>query len=130
MKNPNQPPLFQDLADVEQARGFKTRDEREFEKSQKRKAKRKNTPMPKAPATGPACLRCLRWRKWMGDSELGTCSVLVRIGKRYSHLDLDVGTVIHINEADRMLVDDWEHLRTGEAFSCRSFADVADMEAA
>lgn len=125
MSNPKQPPLFPGFADADQVCGFKTKDERKYEQDRKRRSKGKGTPMPKAPATGPACLRCARWGTPSPDDDLGTCRALVRVNERYSRLDIEAGTVIHINEADRLGIGDWSYLRTGEAFSCSAYEDVS-----
>lgn len=128
-KQNNSLPLFQQLADVEQLRGFKTQDERAFEQEQKRRSKRKHIPLAKAPATGPACLRCAKWRTPHDDDEYGTCQLLVVVTDDAAWANVKKGQVVERDVARKELRIGYDHLRTGEAASCSGFT-MAIEEAA
>lgn len=126
MTKPKQQGLFHELADADQQRGFMTKDEREYEKARKRQSRhKKNAAIPSAPPTGPACLRCKRWRKPVDDDKLGFCAHLIVSGERLPRLQIESGDVLPYQQAERIGLGVWDYLRTGEAFSCSSYLNIA-----
>lgn len=133
MSKTKQTTLFDEQADADQLRGYETKDEREYRLERKRIAKAKTRakqPIPKAPATGPACLRCVRWGKPLPGNELGRCMRLVVLTERVPRLQLERGMVLAIEEADRSSINDWSYLQVGEAFSCSAYQSADDRRVA
>lgn len=125
-------PLF---VDADHARLMESKDgksdDRAFAAETKRKSKaKKHIPLAKAPATGPACLRCTHWMPPVGDEEFGSCRHLVVIDADVLWANVKARSVV---ERDTARIDyrvGYELLRTGEAFSCSAYKFAADEEAA
>lgn len=117
-------PLFADMADADQLRGFKTADERKYEEQQARRKKRKFVPLSKAPTTGPACLRCKSWVSPHDSNDLGECRHLVKTVDDAVWANVDRGSIVDRDTARKDLRVAYDHLRTGEAFSCSAFEGV------
>lgn len=123
-------PLFADMPDAQQVHGFKTADEREYEKQQQRKRKRKFVPLAKAPANGPACLRCVHWIPPGEDDEFGECRYLVKTVDDAPWMNMPAGTITDRDFARKDLRVQFDYLRTGEAFKCSACKRALDVEAA
>ena len=130
-KHTNQPTLFEQLADADQLRGFKTADDRAFLDERRRKSKgKKHVPLATAPKTGPACLRCTHWMSPMDDDEFGECHHLVMTAAEAPWANVAKGTIVDRDTARNDLHVDYDYLRTGEAFSCSAYALAAQEDAA
>lgn len=124
-------PLFEQLADADQLRGFQNKDDREFVREKRRASKaKKHVPLARAPLTGPACLRCVFWSAPKGDDEFGYCRHLVKTLADAPWAGQPAGVIVERDTA----LKDWrvehEPLRTGEAFRCSSYHEARDVEAA
>ena len=131
MDKPQQTSLF-DTGDLDQVRGFKTKDEREFDKEQRRKSKdksRKKQPLTKRPDRGPCCYRCRFWREPRHGDQYGECSQLVVLSAPIPRLQLTAGSIMTIDQAEVAYVQGSEPLRTGEAFQCSAYAAFGERAA-
>lgn len=125
----NQPTLFEQLADATQARGFRTQDERTFDREQERKAKRKHVPLRPAPRTGPACLRCAHWVPPYEGDEFGTCMLLVITQQDVLWAGIKRGTTTDRETARKDWRVPYEQVRTGEGFQCSSYDRAEEVAA-
>ncbi len=127
------PDVVQEVADARHAQGFKTKDEREFAKEQRRKSKdkgRKHLALAKAQPTGPACLRCKFWMKpFDPKDQYGACLKLVVASESAPAMGVTRGDVIERDVARNDYHVPYEHLRTGEAASCSAYTDVMERAA-
>ena len=128
-------PLFNMPVDADHAKVLLPKDakadERKFVTERKRQTRgKKHVPLAKAPAHGPACLRCKSWRAPMDDDEFGECHHLVMTAAEAPWANVAKGTIVDRDTARNDLHVDYDYLRTGEAFSCSAYALAAQEDAA
>jgi len=126
MKN-NQLALFPDAIDESAQATFRTKDEVEHQKQQRRKSKAKSWTMPDVP-DGPCCFRCGHWRRPEKLNDFGACRVLGRAEGRSTDLTIEQGQIVDMKEAMKRNVFT-ESLRTRAVFSCSAFRDAAEAAA-
>lgn len=113
-------PLFDDEEDTRSIQPRQTKDDVEFRKERKRNRK-KATPMPPPPAHGPCCLRCKSWNPPRhADEDYGTCSTLAVATVRNPVYRIEKGEVHDWESLERRGVPG-EALRCGPGFSCYAY---------